>query len=294
MSFLPPLVLAAGSFSVTPGKQEVILVPGAGTIKNLSITNNLGHSAEFILGVEDIATSGTNNQGVDLLGETLSPYSLKRYLSLPTTKFTLHDGESKNIPIAINLSANVPPGSLHGAVTVAASSAGVGVAKVTARLTSLWFLRVEGPVKESGQLVDFGPLGGHWQLFTQQLRFQFSFRNDGNVYLNPYGGIELKPLIAWGGVRSVVVPPNFVLPGSTRVREVMAPAGTFCGWYKLTLKLNRGYQDKVDEQNSSLIVCGPVMSGLVLGVVILLLGFLIGWLVVKLRRGKQSLDIKHE
>jgi hypothetical protein len=283
---LPTTSWAAGSFSITPGKEEISLAPGGTVIKNLTIVNNLGRVANFTLGLEDIAASDQAGEVIKFLDIKASPYSFKKYLNLPLTNFTLKSGESKIIPIAVETTANTPPGGYFGALTVSAAPEGKTATKVTARVASLWFIRVTGPVKESGRLLDFGPLGSKWFLGSKELRFQFSFQNDGNTYLNPYGGIELKPRLAWGFTRSIIVPPNFILPGSTRLQEITAPAGTFCGWYKTTLKLNRGYGNLVDEQSGHLIACGRGLSAIFILILLTLVG-LGWWLMVKLKRAKE-------
>ncbi len=279
----PTLAGAAGTFSLTPGKEEVSLAPGAATIKNLTVVNNLGREASFTLNLESVAGSEVPGETVKFLTQTASPYSLQRFLTLPVKTFTLRDGESRVVPVAIDVPATTPPGGYFGALTVAVTPESKSVTKVTARLSSLWFVKVDGPVAAAGHLLNFGPIGGVWQFWPKQLNFQFSFQNEGNTYLNPYGGIELKPRLAWGFTRSIIVPPNFVLPGSTRLFEIKAPAGTFCGWYKTTLKLNRGYNNVIDEQGGNLITCGRSFSFILLVIILILTG-LTWWLVIKLKR----------
>lgn len=284
-----PVFAASGSFSVTPAKQELSLNPGQSIIKNLTIVNNLGHSADFNLSLQDLSGGSSPNTGVQLLSTGNSPYSLSHYLTLPISHLSLLAGESKDIPIAISLPANAPPGALYSALTVAVSSVTNGDAKVTARLSSLWFVRIIGPVKASGQLISFSQLGSWW---SKQLHFQFTFKNDGNNYLNPYGGIELSPILGWGRWRAIVVEPNFILPDSTRIREVIAPANGFCGFYRATLKLNRGYDNIIDQRSKVLVVCYPNLGfSLLAGV--LLFGLLV-WLMLKLRQSKRANKLNHE
>ena len=98
--------------------------------------------------------------------------------------------------------------------------------------------------------------------------------------------------MGWGRWRAIVVAPNFILPDSTRIREVIAPANGFCGFYRATLKLNRGYDNIIDQRSKVLVVCYPNLGfSLLAGV--LLFGLLV-WLMLKLRQSKRANKLNHE
>ena len=116
------------------------------------------------------------------------------------------------------------------------------------------FLRIPGLTTALGRVTDFSVLSD--QIVWGQLpRFYFTFQNLGNIYLNPYGVVELSPRFALPGA-TLPVPPNFVLPGSSRIREVgeMGINWRLAGWYEARLKLNRGYNNELDQLTINLLI----------------------------------------
>jgi hypothetical protein len=286
LMFLAPFLAgAAPSFTLSPVKQEFSLAPGQSKIGSVMITNNLGREAVFELRVEDL-TPADRPEEVLALGGDGGPYSLKRYLILPRPTTEILDGQTLDLPFEINLPPETPPGGLQGAIVVTSRPVGdpAGGTQVAVALSALVFVRVEGEVSERGATVSFGPIGDWWQVGQSAVRFHFSFHNQGNVYLNPYGGIDLRPILAWGGRSAAVIEPNFVLPGSIRLREVVWQPETRCGLYAAQLNLNRGYTrpaNVIDHLDSRLLICPAGAAGrLLLGLIIL--GLLAG-LMIKLK-----------
>lgn len=245
------------SFTISPAKREFVVEAGQSVSYVVSVTNNLGSTQQFAVTAQAL-------EGQD-------PYSLLPYLTVPTSRLTINDGETANFTVNIAVPNNAPPAGLLAGIQVATIPSDRGVAKLSAALQSLIFIRIEGEVNEVGELNRFGVLGGPIQLLKDEVKFYFSYQNEGNVYLNPYGGIEVNKIVAWGKEGSLVVAPNFVLPQQTKTREVkFLPQGA-CGLYRATLNLNRGYDDVVDQDSTWLVVCSG--SGLVvslIGLVILL------------------------
>ncbi|MBP9855772.1 MAG: hypothetical protein KBC48_00480 [Candidatus Pacebacteria bacterium] len=268
----PALVLAMDpSFTIGPAKNEFTLLPGGSVTKNIAVTNNLGRSSEFTIKVSDFK-------------DTPVQYALKNYLTLGTTKLIIPNGESATVPVTVTLPANLPPTGLYAAVNIIASPAAQGGgAQVSTAISSLFFVRVAGEATPAGALTAFGPIGGAIQLFKNSFNFHYSFRNDGNIYLNPYGAITIERRLAIGKEGQLPVLPNFVLPGETRLREVKFLPTYSCGWFKATLQLNRGYDDIIDTKNTSFFTCSPLAVGSILSLlfIILLAGW---WLMIKLKR----------
>lgn len=280
---LPVVSLAAGSISLSPAKIEYALSPGESVSGEIRVINNLGRPTTFRVEVEDFGPGTQSDETLSFLGNDRGPYSLANYLSIATESLSALSGETVSLPFTINLPATAPPGGFYTAVTVLAEPPPGGEAVVAVRLSATIFVRINGPVKEEGKLVNFGLTGGSFQFFNNQTNFNWSYQNTGNVYLNPYGGVERRRVLGWGKKLLVgIVEPNFVLPGSTRLRELTLPAGLDCGWFKATIKLNRGYDNIVDEKTAHYLACSPVGAAVAgVGAVIILL---VTYLMLKLKR----------
>lgn len=245
---------AEPSFSLTPAKRELLLAPGQSSTVTFYLDNNLGREATFTIGVEDIApAAGT---AVQLLGASTSPYSLKPFLSLPAREFSVPAGGRHALVIGVDVPLDWPPSGQYAAITVGIEPAtGGGETKVSTRLGALLFVKVAAGGEASGALTRFGVIGGWWQVFKPKTVFHFSVKNDGRTYLNPYGAIILNKKLGWGPEGSLRVEPNFVLPGSTRLREVELRDRRLCGWYQAELALNLGFNNQVERRVAPLLIC---------------------------------------
>ena len=76
------------------------------------------------------------------------------------------------------------------------------------------------------------------------------FENTGSVHTNPYGEISITNMFG-EEVGFVELEPWFVLPKSLRSREVSWNREFLLGRYMVTARINRGYDDVVDEVTTS-------------------------------------------
>ena len=249
-----------GDFVLEPAKLEVSLDPGAAVTRELNIINRLGETRKFTIDIEDFTGTKTGEKAVVLLGEEKGPYSLKDYLKPEVREFTLKSGEKMILPITVSVPADAEPGGRYGSVLVATSPAeeaggeGAGAkggTKIISRLGALFFVRVNGPVEEKGELKEFLPDKPAKKVYYDRngpRGFKLAFRNDGSVHLNPYGVIEISNL-AGMTVDKIEVKPFFAMPGSLRNRYIEWGDKTLMGRYKATALINRGYGDLVDEKS---------------------------------------------
>lgn len=281
LAMWPQLIGAQESFVVRPTKIETTIKSGESQIITIEIINNLGRTAEFTVSAED-AGPGDSLSPLNLLGSSTGPYSLKNYLTWPQNSFRLDDGEKYSLLLQISIPEDKPPGSLHGAVIISSEPVGEGLASVVSRIGSLLFVKIDGQTKESGRASGLALTDRLLAWSPARANFQFTFINDGNVYLNPYGLIKVKDI--WGRVKEeITLPPAFVLPGSSRFFPVAGLEKYRLGRYKATLYLNRGYEKYSMVDNLSLTFWSlPIFD---LMAVILLLTVAIGMLyLVKSRK----------
>lgn len=271
--------VSAQSFSLSPAKVELSLAPGQSSITNLLVRNDQDKTARFFVEVEDFIGSESPESAVQLLKEENSPYALKRYMSVGAGEFFLGPGETRLVPVAITIPASAPPGGLYSAVLISTEKVGSGpiTPTVRTRVGSLFFVRIDGPVNESGALTGFGLSGGRIKLLSSG-NFFINYKNDGNVYLNPYGMVEIKNIFGQK-ISQLPIDPWFVMPNSERVRD-LAPVD-LPGWgvYRAEIYMNRGYENIIDQQSYYFFSLGLVAS-----VVYLLIIGLVLWGIIRLKK----------
>ncbi len=285
-----PLVSSAQNLPVgpliiiSPAKNEVQLEPGGRLIRNIYITNRLGHDARFHLTVEDVAGSKNPAEAVTLYGGDPGPYSLKDNLIIDGSDIFIKSGERQAVPVLIALPPQSSPGGQYAGIFVSEikdRSAASGP-QVTTRVGALFFVRVNGPIIERGTVKTFNIPGNRQLVFTSApLTLQTVFENTGNVYLNPYGRIDIKN--GRGKLLSqFTLEPWYVFPDAVRARQTIWTNPPLFGHFIATLTLNSGYSvPEVHTQSYSFwIVSGWWLFGLIAGLITLII---LVRLVIKLR-----------
>ena len=107
---------ASGIFAVSPTKNEIRLTPGESIIKNIYLTNQLGHDADFKIEIEDVSGTKDLNQVLVYYGAGLGPYSIKNYVVAGDNVVSVPNGGTKAVPIMISLPRNAKPGGFYGGV----------------------------------------------------------------------------------------------------------------------------------------------------------------------------------
>lgn len=270
----------SGSFVVRPAKIELSGMPGTTVEATISLENQLGAPATFSVSFEDVAGSDNPNDPVTLLGVKRGPYPLRDLLRGPKT-VTLLEGAEKRIPISITIPSDASPGGLYGSVIFTPErKKGEGNILSNSRIGVLFFLRVEGEVKEEGSLNDFSYEGGR-VVFGKPSRTSVAtllFENTGTVHLSPYGTLTVKGLL--GEVHEILIDPWYVLPKSARSRTLEVGEYFSYGPQTLSLVLHRGYGDATDTRSLTVWVFPSLRTMGIIFAVLAVLLFLV------LRRGR--------
>ncbi len=275
----PTGVDARGDFVLEPGKIEVFLNPGETVTKNISVISRLAPNTRFQVVTEDFVGTQDPETPVLLLDDDSSPHSFRNNINPSVDNFSLDLGQRIQIPVTITVPAETAPGGYYSSVIVAsippdnASDVSAGRTRIVSRLGVLFFIRVNGPVNESGRLEDFrakGPKPGIIQ--NGPITFEILYKNEGSVHLVPYGMVKVRNIFG-REVAAVPVDAYFSLPDSLRYRQVNWDKETLFGRYTATLSLNRGYGDVVDEQKISFwAIPWKYVAGLVLVVFLVVTG----------------------
>jgi len=267
------------------GKKELHLNPGQSEMTSVTVINRSGQPLKFSVAVEDFtAESGAN---LEFLGTQKGQYSLKDFLHPEVMSFSLLHGERMELPVEVKVPVDAPPGGLYGAVLISVAAPAqadpqdsAGQVKPVSRLASLYFVRVSGPVEEVGELT---------MLKTEKklnnsapVKVSFSFKNTGNIYLNPSGEITLLDFLG-RTEEKIAIPAYFVMPGTTRTQTLEFIQPKF-GWYRVKLSLNPGYgQSYIENRTSFWVMPSWIFTILIATIVIVIIGAIIR---LKRRRSK--------
>ena len=278
--------LPRGAFIVRPAKTELNLSPGESKVAPLSLFNGTESPLHVEVSFEDIAPKvqrSFDDDATALLGEEAGKYPLRELLQTPRSSFDVLSGKEVVVPITVTTPKNREAGGRYGSVIftfspiLSSSREGNANVALNSRVATLFYVRVNGEVKEEGKLAAFGLFNN--ALFAPSpregapLRFQVAYENTGTVHVNPYGRLTTRSIL--GKEEMLIVAPFAVLPEATRMLEVDLASLLRPGYYTAHLELNRGYGNIVDEKEVSFWII-PSLKQALLGLVALIL---LGWLL---------------
>ena len=136
----------------------------------------------------------------------------------------------------------------------------------------MFFLRVPGDTKIEGKTLDLSLVGNKWWYEKGPVDIGILYENAGSVHLNPYGELSITNMFG-EEVGFVQLDPWFVLPTSLRLREVTWDREFLLGRYTVKVKINRGYDDIVDELSVSFwVLPWKIVGGMFLILFIIIFG----------------------
>jgi len=261
-----------GDFAISSGKMEINLDAGEGTKKTISITNRTGSESKFKIEVEDFGPSNDGSNSTQFYGDKAGPYSLRNYLKPELTEFTLKQGEKANLDIAIDVPGNAPAGDLYGSVMVT-RLANIGESTtekiggnvgLNSRLGVLFFVRVNGNIKESGQIKNF--FAGNKFYFNGPIELNYAIKNTGNVYIKTNGSITVTNIFG-SKTDELKVDQNIILPNSSKEIKTSWARKFMFGRYTATLDLGSG----IEKQTTNFwVIPAPVIIIIFLVIVALI------------------------
>ncbi|MEK7621691.1 MAG: hypothetical protein AAB415_00770 [Patescibacteria group bacterium] len=269
-----------GSVIVRPSKLEITARPGEIIQREFTITNQSSDNLNLTLRFENLSAPTDPLDGAILAEDSEPIYPLTPYLAALERDFVLPASGQITVPISLQLPKNISPGGFYGAAvfSVTTPPALESNTQLVTRLAPLIFLRVSGEMIEAGSLLDFDLIGRHVRFSNTMPIFYLTYQNTGNIYVNPHGLIEVKNRLT-GRQIDLAIDPWFVLPGTTRIREIGVTdplAGGFpTGWYEANLALNPGYGDTTSVGQANFVIVSPIIFGLIIILLCLILIFVI-------------------
>lgn len=234
---LGPMGARAATVGLAPLKLNVTAVPGVATTTELIIVNRGSDSVRLSVSAADIGMNAAGT-GVALATDIAPEYSAAPFLTFGWTAAKLEPGAALRLPVTVTLPPTAPSGGRRAAVLVQFTGTDKqGTTMVASRIGALLFVDVAGSGDAAAHLERFGL--AERALTQRTTRYVFSVSNDGSTNLNPYGFITVANW--WGGAQKIPIEPNFILPHTTRTRDLVALAPVWPGRYVATLALNPGY-----------------------------------------------------
>lgn len=273
-----------GDFVVGPGRFDVEIAPGESRVVELIISNRMGTGKIFSLKTEDATGSESGESAVQLLGDSVGPYTLKDFISVPNDEFYLEHGKRVRIPVTISLPEDAEPGGRYGSILTSITSTAEEVeaaggarsgAAVISRIGTLFFVTTPGDINRESELVDFTTINDKWLYGSGPVDLLIAHENTGTVHTTPYGRVSISNILG-EEVGTVQIEPWFVMPDSIRTREVSWDRELLIGRYTATAEINRGYDDIVDTESYSFWVI-PIKL-----VAVVFAGLFVFFLVVRL------------
>ncbi len=243
-----------GDFVLEPGKIEIFMNPGETVVKNIAVTSRINRKQKFTVSTEDFIGSQNPETPVILLGNDKSPYSFKDNIKPDTNSFNLDLGQKIEIPVSITAPKDAQPGGFYTTVIVSSvpdnsTDGGAAGTRLISRVGVLFFIRINGDVKESGSLEEMRVTGPKFGVLQNgPLTFEMLFRNSGNIHLVPYGMLTITNIFGQK-VTEIPVDAYFALPNSLRYRQVTWPKEFLFGYYNAHLELHRGYSNMIDKKD---------------------------------------------
>ncbi len=204
---------------------------------------------------------------------------MKDYVSVEAPRFDLPHNVRARIPVTITVPADAEPGGLYGSVLVstvskeAQSDVSQGTAPqsaIIARIGTLFFITIPGEIQKDGVLKEFGTLTKEKLFQSGPIKFGILFENKGAIHLTPYGEVRIQNILG-EEVGMMTLEPWFVLPKSTRLREVTWERDFLFGRYTATAHINRSYDNVIDTISYSFWVLPWNLLALGFGVIFVVL-----------------------
>lgn len=252
---LPPSNKEFNDFVVGPGSINLEVAPGESKTVMLTVSNRLGSDRRFRFVTEDMTDDPADTSGaVKLLGDQVGPYTIKDYITVPSDHIIIKDQERAIIPVTVSIPANADPGGFYGSILTealpVAKRPGDDVlepaAALVTRIGTLFFVKTPGEVNEEGSVIDFTTIPDQKFFLSGPIKMGIVFENTGSVHLLPEGEVTITNIMG-ESVGDVVLEPWTVFPQSIRTKDMTWTREFLFGRYTVEAKINRGYDDEVDE-----------------------------------------------
>lgn len=301
LPFVTALVLLLGIFSVveaqaptltlsiSPSLFDMSVNPGQEWRSSLKVINVNDYDLTVYVDVVNFLPQGESGDGrfVPIDASETSGSTLAEWFVINKEPIVIPREQTYEIPIAVRVPFDAAPGGHFAAIMVGTkpinTEPGQAQVQTSQMITSLFFARVAGDIKEVGIIREFTAQSS-W-LSKPEATFNLRFENKGNVHLQPQGDIRITNM--WGQERGVI-PINQstqfgnVLPESIR-KFTFSWKGEWSfsdiGRYTAEVTLAYGTGDRQFASSKTNFWVIPVKLLLVIVISLTVFGLIVTWLV---------------
>ncbi len=219
---------------VSPVTFELTANPGDTIGNKIKVHNPTNGAVSVKMEVEDFLPVGEEGGVVTTTEEDEdTTYSLRRWITVLPSEFTLEKGERKEIDFVVEVPKDAEPGGKYGSILagITNSTEGTYSASVVSKTGALVLLTVAGDVKENLIAKNFS--APSFQEYGPIL-FELKFENEGTVHVKPMGYIVVTD---WFGNKAIELELSRknVMPGAVRKVDVNWDTKWLFGKYTATL-----------------------------------------------------------
>lgn len=277
-----------GGVTISPVTFELTANPGD-TISNIIKVSNPTDSVLSIkMEAEDFRAVGEEGKVVTTSeADKDTTYSLRKWIKIAPSEFTLETDEQKIIDFIIEVPENAEPGGKYGSILAGVSGSlsdgGMGAA-ISTKTGALVLLMVSGDLKEELMVSNFSTPS-----FSEYgpIPFEIKFKNTGTVHVRPKGFVVITDLFG-KKVTEIEFSQKNVLPGAIRKNDAIWDTKWLFGKYTATVVGNYGTGNIPFEPR--VITFWALPWKLMLGISLILLFVVVFFMKTK-KRWKMALRI---
>ena len=274
---------AANTIKITPVRSDIQIKPGENKTVQVTVTNLTGSSVSVTPVANDfISGDDRGTPALILDADKYAPsHSLKRFMG-PLSTGTIPAKGSKTFNVVITVPASAQAGGYFGAIRFAPTDPDSGgQVNLSASVASLILLTVPGDIVEKLRLDSFdvqqNAVNGAFFNTPNNLQTSFSFENQGNLQIGPYGSISVKngDKVVYSADFNNKNPQDVILPDSSRRWEIpLENIGTF-GHYEVLATFTYGTTNQTIEVTKSFWVIPTWMIIAAIALVVVLIGAIV-------------------
>ncbi len=219
--------------TVSPLNFELNSNPGDRIDNYIKIYNDTDSEISVKMEIEDFAASGERGEVLLKADDSISTYSLRKWVSMNPEVFNLAPRSTQVVQFSISVPENAEPGGHYASILASISSAGVestGVG-VAQKVGSLLLLSVSGELFEKMDITEFSA-PEFSEYGPKELVVKFS--NSGTIHSKPRGFVIIKNMLG-AEVAKIDIPQLNVLPQSSRKINIPVKLDNQIGKYEASL-----------------------------------------------------------
>jgi uncharacterized membrane protein YedE/YeeE len=194
------------TLSISPSLFDMSVNPGQEWRSSLKVINVNDYDLTVYVEVVNFLPQGETGDGrfVPINANETGGTTLAEWFIINKEPIIIPREQTFEIPIAVRVPVDAAPGGHFAAILVGTkpldNEAGEARVQTSQMITSLFFARVAGDIKEMGLVREF-TAESTW-LSKPEATFNLRFENKGNVHLQPQGDIRITNM--WGQERGVI------------------------------------------------------------------------------------------